>query len=67
MPPEKAKSAGQKTRRFADHGPTTQSAGEPLTRHSVGDWGDVDAGLNDEALDIGGRLFSSYKTPAGVL
>ncbi len=41
-----------------------------LARHSAGDWGDVDAGdasLNDEALDLGGRLVSSYETPAGVL
>ena len=35
-----------------------------LSRHSVGDWGDlseVDEAANNNALKIGGRLFSKYK------
>lgn len=40
-----------------------------ITRHVRGDWGDVcpeDWKLNDEALVVGNRLLSSYKTEAGV-
>ncbi len=39
-----------------------------LTRHSGGDWGEVDAHdrrANDRALKTGERLFSSYETPQG--
>jgi hypothetical protein len=35
-----------------------------LMRHAVGDWGEVcpeDARANDEAHEVGGRLFSAYK------
>ncbi len=35
-----------------------------LRRHAACDWGDVcekDGELNDEALDTGGRLLSSYR------
>ena len=35
-----------------------------LRRHASGDWGDVDpndAGMNDEALKTGDRIFSVYK------
>lgn len=39
-----------------------------LERHRCGDWGEVcpaDARLNDEALQEGGRLLSSYRTIKG--
>jgi len=35
-----------------------------LSRHLRGDWGDLppeDAGLNDDALNRGGRLLSAYR------
>lgn len=41
-----------------------------LWRHHRGDWGDLcaeDAALNDQALGDGGRLLSSYLTPAGKI
>ena len=41
-----------------------------LARHEAGDWGNVDAhdaAANAEALDLGGRLVSSYETAAGTL
>ncbi len=37
---------------------------EVLERHASGDWGDVtefDRIQNEEALELGGRLFSAYK------
>jgi hypothetical protein len=40
-----------------------------VSRHLSGDWGDCcpsDAGLNDAALQGGGRLFSVYLIPAGL-
>lgn len=40
-----------------------------LTKHSQGDWGDVDAEdsqSNDVALKEGSRLMSAYKTLKGV-
>jgi hypothetical protein len=46
-----------------------QSPADFLRRHVVGDWGDVcseDAKLNDDALNIGERLLSSYRTKQGV-
>lgn len=39
-----------------------------LTRHLSGDWGDIcdeDKALNEEALEYGSRLFSSYKLENG--
>jgi hypothetical protein len=47
-------------------------AGQPpiifLSRHQCGDWGEVclaDAKMNDQALQEGGRLLSSYRTLKG--
>lgn len=40
-----------------------------LTRHSRGDWGEVsaqDVETNDEALQSGNRLLSTYRTQTGV-
>ncbi len=40
-----------------------------LVRHIDGDWGNVppeDWEQNDEAVDSGSRLFSSYKTQTGT-
>jgi hypothetical protein len=40
-----------------------------LQRHGAADWGDVcasDAALNDQALEDGTRLLSSYKTEEGT-
>ena len=40
-----------------------------LYRHSVGDWGDVDEqdwSSNDQAVQGGSRLLSSYRTIAGI-
>lgn len=45
------------------------AAADLLRRHHGGDWGDLspaDAGANDQALDDGGRLFSSYQIAADV-
>lgn len=42
---------------------------QAITRHVRGDWGGVcaeDWKLNDEALVVGNRVLSSYKTEAGV-
>ena len=39
-----------------------------IKRHAEGDWGDLgaeDTQANNEALKVGGRLFSSYETPEG--
>ena len=39
-----------------------------LTRHAIGDWGDVcmqDKDMNDEAMDKGGRIISKYKSRKG--
>lgn len=39
-----------------------------LDRHCRGDWGDLDASdvtLNDEALEDGSRILSSYKLTSG--
>lgn len=46
-----------------------QAAGDLLSRHRAGDWGDVDADdarLNDDALADGGRLLSAYTLRTGV-
>ncbi len=46
-----------------------QSGHEFLARHVRGDWGDVcadDAVLNDEALNDGSRLLSSYRLKNGT-
>ena len=40
-----------------------------IKRHHTGDWGDLDVhdqGVNAEALERGGRLFSAYNTPSGI-
>ena len=40
-----------------------------LKRHYVGDWGDLcaeDKDANEQALQLGGRLFSSYRDRNGV-
>ena len=40
-----------------------------LVRHARGDWGEVcaeDAGENDRALLLGGRLFSAYRLRDGT-
>lgn len=40
-----------------------------LRRHVKGDWGELcaeDARMNDEAVEAGERLLSSYYTPSGV-
>ena len=40
-----------------------------LMRHAVGDWGEVcseDALANDEAHELGGRLFSAYRLRDGT-
>ena len=42
---------------------------QALRRHARGDWGDLDdedRKANDRALQEGSRLFSAYKTKAGV-
>ena len=47
---------------------SSQSAGEFLTKHVRGDWGDLDADdaeANRTALLEGGRILSSYKTRLG--
>lgn len=39
-----------------------------LDRHIRGDWGDLDADdvlANNRALELGGRLFSAYKSATG--
>jgi len=41
---------------------------EFLARHAAGDWGEVcreDRRLNDEAIQIGERLLSAYRTSCG--
>lgn len=41
-----------------------------LTRHRMGDWGDVDPGdrgANEQSLRDGSRLLSVYRFPAGTL
>jgi hypothetical protein len=46
-----------------------QSPADFLKRHVGGDWGDVcseDAKLNDDAVNIGERLLSSFCTKQGV-
>ena len=46
-----------------------QSPVEFLSRHVAGDWGEVcdeDKALNDDALECGARLLSSYMTLKGV-
>jgi hypothetical protein len=40
-----------------------------IARHCSGDWGDVceeDWQLNDEAMEVGNRVLSSYTSPDGV-
>jgi hypothetical protein len=38
-----------------------------IYRHSAGDWGEVDDNSqNESALEKGGRLFSVYRSKAGV-
>ncbi len=46
-----------------------QSAMEFLSRHRQGDWGDVcgeDWEANDDDLEIGNRVLSTYHTNAGI-
>lgn len=46
-----------------------QSPAEFLNRHVMGDWGEVDSEdwkLNDQALEVGDRLLSAYRTKQGV-
>jgi len=46
-----------------------QSPGDFLSRHAMGDWGEVDAEdwqLNDQALIDGSRILSAYTTLKGV-
>lgn len=46
-----------------------QSPAEFLNRHLMGDWGEVgseDWKLNDQALEVGDRLLSAYRTNQGV-
>lgn len=50
-----------------------EEAGQPysdfIERHRKGDWGEVDGedkALNDEALAIGSRLLSAYRTAKGI-
>lgn len=41
-----------------------------LSKHLRGEWGDLDAydaQANEDALERGGRLFSSYQTAAGKI
>lgn len=41
---------------------------EALTRHALGDWGDVppdDAADNDRSVIVGDRLFSAYRSRKG--
>jgi hypothetical protein len=48
---------------------SSQSPADFLSRHVVGDWGEVckdDGLLNDEALHDGSRLLSAYRTLKGV-
>ncbi len=48
----------------------TQDIMVSLDRHHSCDWGDVcpeDKGANDEALIVGNRLLSVYKTPGGTV
>jgi hypothetical protein len=45
-----------------------QVPAEFLDRHVRGDWGEVskaDARLNDDAVKVGERILSAYKTSAG--
>jgi hypothetical protein len=45
-----------------------ESPAKFLSRHSTGDWGEVDAGdwkLNDRAVMEGTRLLSAYRTAKG--
>jgi hypothetical protein len=42
---------------------STEAVWTALSRHAVGDWGDLcpeDTLANDDALEHGGRLFSAY-------
>jgi len=46
-----------------------QSPSEFLSRHAVGDWGDLcddDKQANDNALVDGSRLLSAYRTTKGI-
>ena len=46
-----------------------QQPAEFLDRHLKGDWGDLcahDRAVNEEALRDGSRLFSAYRSRAGV-
>ena len=46
-----------------------QSPADFLEQHRQGNWGEVceeDQGLNDEALEHGGRLLSAYRTAQDV-
>lgn len=46
-----------------------QSAGAFLSRHVMGDWGEVpeeDAQANEDALSNGARLLSAYTTKTGA-
>ena len=46
-----------------------QTPAEFLSRHVQGDWGDLveeDKRLNDEAIQEGSRILSSYHTARGV-
>lgn len=48
---------------------SNESAIPFLRRHAAGDWGDVcadDAQANEDALKLGARLLSSYRTTKGT-
>lgn len=49
--------------------PSGEKPGQFLRRHAAGDWGDIcpeDKILNDEAIEVGARLLSAYRTSLGV-
>jgi hypothetical protein len=49
---------------------STEEVMTALRRHASGDWGDLcpeDSLANDEALNLGGRLFSAYGQGEGRL
>lgn len=55
--------------RSASNKISTEDCYKALKRHAAGDWGDLcdeDKALNEMSLTEGGRLFSAYKSAAGV-